>query len=95
VETLYYWPEPLSDMREILRVLKPGGQLVVIAETYKGEHFGDLSAPVMKMLRGRCSSVSEHRELFSSAGFSEVAIHEQSKCGWLCGVGRKPLASTV
>lgn len=36
VETQYYWPDLEGDMREILRVLKPGGRLVVIAEFYKG-----------------------------------------------------------
>jgi ubiquinone/menaquinone biosynthesis C-methylase UbiE len=31
VETQYYWPDLMNDMREILRVLRPGGKLVVIA----------------------------------------------------------------
>jgi ubiquinone/menaquinone biosynthesis C-methylase UbiE len=37
VETQYYWPDLPNDMREILRVLKPGGRLAVIAEYYKVE----------------------------------------------------------
>lgn len=31
VETQYYWPDLDKDMEEILRVLKPGGTLIVIA----------------------------------------------------------------
>src|SRR5262245_43385278 len=31
VETLYYWPNPLTDLQEVLRVLKPGGRMLVIA----------------------------------------------------------------
>ena len=32
IETQYYWPDLVNDMKEVRRVLKPGGRLVVIAE---------------------------------------------------------------
>jgi|SRR5689334_4598138 SAM-dependent methyltransferase len=35
VETHYYWPDPVKDMQEVLRVLKPGGTFIIIAENYK------------------------------------------------------------
>ena len=47
VETQYYWPDLEADMREILRVLKPGGKLVVIAEIYKGGRYDRVKWPVM------------------------------------------------
>jgi len=34
----------------------------------------------------------EHRELFIAAGFADVAIHEDHRKGWICGIARKPVA---
>jgi SAM-dependent methyltransferase len=39
VETHYYWPELPANVREIVRVLKPGGTFVLIAETCRGGPF--------------------------------------------------------
>ena len=36
VETHFWWPELPGDMREVWRVLKPGGTIAIIAEVYKG-----------------------------------------------------------
>jgi len=91
VETQYYWPDLVKDMREILRALKPGGMLIIIAETYKGGRYDMLKGPVMKLLRSTLLSVDEHRELFSMAGYTDVQIFEERNKGWICGTGRKPL----
>ena len=89
VETHYYWPTPLADMREILRVLKPGGSLVIIAEAYKGRRFDTLQ-PVMKLLRSTYLTVQEHHELLSAAGYSAIEVREEPGKGWMCAVGTRP-----
>ncbi|HKE55271.1 MAG TPA: class I SAM-dependent methyltransferase [Pyrinomonadaceae bacterium] len=89
VETQYYWPALVEDMQEILRVLKPGGTLIVIVESYKGGKLDVVQRPVMKLLRSRVLSVAEEQELFTSAGYIEVQTYEERNKGWMCATGRK------
>jgi len=89
IETQYYWPDPLHDMREILRVMKPGAKLVVIAELYKGGKHDKVSWPVMWLLGSSHLSVDEHRNLFLSAGYEHIEIAEERNKGWICAIGTK------
>jgi ubiquinone/menaquinone biosynthesis C-methylase UbiE len=95
VETHFWWPDLPGDMREVLRVLKPGGTLLIIAEIYKGaqtkaarlvEKSAHLSG--MKVL-----TVNEHRELLENAGYSDVQVFEERAKGWICCLGKKPAES--
>ncbi len=91
IETHYYWPNLPRDLKEILRVLKPGGVLMILAETYKGRRFDWTFRPVMTGLLGATYlSVDEHRQLLTSAGFSDVQVSVEQRKGWICAVGRKP-----
>jgi ubiquinone/menaquinone biosynthesis C-methylase UbiE len=83
-------------MREVFRVLKPGGTLIVIAEIYKGAN--TMAAKLAEKHASRAGmtllSVDEHRELFTKAGYSNVQVIEERDKGWICGVGRKPIANS-
>jgi ubiquinone/menaquinone biosynthesis C-methylase UbiE len=89
IETQYYWPDLAADMREILRVLKPGGRLIVIAESYRNGKFDKMQQPVMKLLRAARLSMVEQRELFSTAGYKDVQTFEEPEKGWMCAIGIK------
>jgi ubiquinone/menaquinone biosynthesis C-methylase UbiE len=91
VETHFWWSSLPSDMREIFRVVKPGGKLIVIAEVYKGANttvsrLAEKYAPQTGMT---LLDVAGHRELFTQAGFSDVQIIEERQKGWICGIGSK------
>ena len=91
VETQYYWPDLVTDMREVLGVLKPRGTLIVIAESYRKGAKDWLHGPAMKLVRSANLSAAEQRELFAAAGFEDIRISEERAKGWICGVGKKPL----
>jgi ubiquinone/menaquinone biosynthesis C-methylase UbiE len=95
VETQYYWPNPVADMQEILRVLAPGGRLVVIAESYKTGKYNALQRPVMKLLKSTHFSRAEQEELFLTAGYKNVRVDEERKKGWICCVGAKANGTVV
>ena len=90
VETQYYWPDTTNDMREILRVLKPGGGLMVVAESYRGGRHDWFLGPMMRLLGSQRLSVDDHRALFQAAGYTEMEIFEERNKGWLCAIGQRP-----
>jgi len=93
IETHYYWPDLPRDLKEVLRVLKPGGAAIVIAEAYRGSAQGLAQAPAMKLLRAAFLTADQHREWFTTAGFTDVQVFEERSHGWLCVTGRRPAAT--
>jgi ubiquinone/menaquinone biosynthesis C-methylase UbiE len=91
VETHFWWPDLPGDTREIFRVVKTGGRLVLIAEIYRGAN--TLAAKLAEKYADRSPikllSVDEHRELLRNAGFTDVQVVEERAKGWICGTGRK------
>jgi ubiquinone/menaquinone biosynthesis C-methylase UbiE len=89
VETHYYWPDLTANMREVLRVLKPGGMFVLIAETHRDGLVGTLYILPMALLRAAHLSDAETRDLLTRTGFTEVTTHHTPGKNWICAVGRR------
>lgn len=92
VETHFWWPNLPTDMREIFRVLKPGGTLILIAEVYKGANtmVSKLAEKFAQQSGMTLLSADEHRELFANAGYSDIQVIAECKKTWICAMGRKP-----
>lgn len=91
VETHFWWPDLPGDFRELLRVLKPGGELAVIAEVYKGA--ATATAGLVERYSAKTGmkllSVEEQRDLLTNAGYSNVEIATEASKGWIFASGKK------
>ncbi len=71
VESAYYWPEPAAGMKEIFRVLRPGGSAWVLINYYRDNphchQWGPLLAVPTQLL---CAD--EWSEMLRAAGFTSV-----------------------
>lgn len=94
-ETHYYWPDLPRDVGEVLRVLKPGGVFLLVAEAYRGQRMSWLYAPVMRLLGGKYLTVAQHRALFTDAGYADVVVDADRSRGWLAIRGTKPDAPST
>jgi SAM-dependent methyltransferase len=90
VETHFFWPDLVADLHEVLRVLQPGGTLVIIAEAYKGGKHDKVYQRLFDMMDGTYLTVDGHRELLARAGYADIRVFEDRGRGWLCAIGTRP-----
>jgi SAM-dependent methyltransferase len=90
VETHYFWPDLASDIKEILRVLKGGGTVLVIGEGYRGGKYGERNRELAERADMSFYGIQEIGGLLSAAGYSQVRLFEEYGKGWFCAMARKP-----
>ena len=91
VETHYYWPNLDASVREVLRVLKPGGRFAIVAETHCTSRFLGVHGVIMKLLlRAAFLTRGEHEALLARAGYTDVVT--DTRGAWICATGRRPAA---
>ena len=91
VNTHNYWSDLVADMQEVLRVLKPGGKLMILGGGYKGGKYAARNEKFAELVNIALHSANELSEFFSMAGYVDVQMSEEYVWGWICGIGRKPL----
>jgi ubiquinone/menaquinone biosynthesis C-methylase UbiE len=93
VKTHLFWPDLSGDVREVWRVIKPGGSFAIVADVYMGAHAAtsrmkEKYAPKAGMT---LLTPDEHQSLLERAGFESVRVFTDASKGWICAIGRKPL----
>ena len=89
IETHYFWPNLPEDLKEVRRVLKPGGNLILMGGEYKGGKFDKRNAKWVELGNMTYHTLEELRRLLLKAGFLKVEVFEEYEQGWVCAVGGK------
>ncbi len=87
VESFYFWPNPPENLREVLRVLKPGGVFLLAADIYGKEDLPEKSREAVRDYSLYNPTKDEFERLFSEAGFSRVCLHTEEGRNWICVEG--------
>jgi SAM-dependent methyltransferase len=69
VHTIYFWPYALQNLRELFRVLRPGGRLVLGFRESSPAAIAAFPAPIYRFY-----SVDDLRALLEAAGFEDVHV---------------------
>lgn len=89
VESFYFWPNPKENLKEVLRVLKPGGTFLLVADTYNKEGLDQEVLKNIYQFHMFTPTEKEFYELMEQAGFREIQIHLQEGTDWICVEGKK------
>ena len=94
IETYFFWPDLKNDMKEVFRVMKPKGKLLIVSEVYRNSEneksinrWSEFSNTTDFM---QYQTKKEFKQTFKNAGYQNVNINDNVKHGWICGIGTKP-----
>ncbi len=90
-EAYYFWPDLINDLKEIHRVLKINGELILVNEGYKCEN-DEVMKKVEKWAKPgnlKLNSPEEYRDFLKLAGFSDIQLFEQKEKGWITVIAKK------
>ncbi|MBN2532050.1 MAG: class I SAM-dependent methyltransferase [Spirochaetales bacterium] len=91
IETYFFWPDLPSDLKEIKRVLKPGGTLLLINESYKDNLFEKRNNKLISFLNMQIHTPDEYRDFLTKAGYDSIELHTIREKNWITAIALKKL----
>jgi ubiquinone/menaquinone biosynthesis C-methylase UbiE len=78
-ETYFFWPDIASGMSEATRVLRPGGVLAVVSETYPHPAFAERNAQYIREYRMNIVENSEMVRILEKCGLNVTVTEDESR----------------
>ena len=89
VESFYFWPDPSENLKEVARVVKPGGMFLLLAEIYERPDLTDRIRAQIAAYDLTNPTPEEFERLFHAAGFREVQTHFMDGEFWIAVIGKR------
>jgi SAM-dependent methyltransferase len=88
-ETTMFWPNPVEDLWEVWRMLKPGGTLLIANEAYVDARFEERNAKWSRWAGFQLQTPEETRQCLVDAGYARVEIDTLSENNWIAAIAQK------
>jgi ubiquinone/menaquinone biosynthesis C-methylase UbiE len=88
-EAYYFWPNLIDDLKEIKRVLKPGGTLLIANEVYEHENFEKRNLRLAKWGDMMIHTPEEYRGFLTEAGYMAIEIDDVPEKNWIAAIAKK------
>lgn len=82
IETYYFWPTLANAFREIKRILKKEGYLLIISEMIKDGTYEVENAEIIAKTQVHLVPLQELQRILDSAGYSTVKVYRKRKSNW-------------
>lgn len=89
VETYYFWPNLSAAFKEIKRILKPNGRLLMINEMIKDGVYDARDAEIIQKTHLHLFMLEEIKGMLNSAGFTAVEVNRKAESPWNVIVAKK------
>ena len=84
VESFYFWKNTAKSLEEVRRVLRKGGNFLIIADVYGDAELSESSKRDIAKYNLFNPTRAEFSGLLSTAGFEKVHIHTKDGTSWIC-----------
>ena len=89
-ETVYFWPDIAGDMKEIYRVLEPGGRFFICNEAVHEDNHPNKYDYFVKTIGMKVYSEDELTTALEGAGYIRIKVFRHRTKALICIVAYKP-----